>query len=67
MRIEWTHYYRGSVYCRCLYEDNTLTTDRGVYLLDGSEWVHVDGPNNVSETQLGAILAHIEAITAARP
>ena len=67
MRIQWTHYYRGSVYCRCLFDGDTLTTDRGVYLLDAGEWLHIDGPDNVSSAQLGAIRAHIEAIIAAQP
>lgn len=67
MRMEWTHYYRGAVYCRCVYIDGTLTTDRGVYLLDAGEWLHIDGPDNVSSAQLGAIRAHIEAIIAAQP
>jgi len=67
MRIQFTHYYRGAVYCRCTFEDGTLTTDRGVYLLEAGEWLHLDGPDNVSDTQLGAIRAHIEAIIAAHP
>ena len=67
MRIQFTHYYRGAVYCRCLFENDTLTTDRGVYLDDFGEWLHVDGPDNVSSAQLGAIRAHIEAIIAAQP
>jgi hypothetical protein len=55
------------VYCRCLFDGDTLTTDRGVYLLDAGEWLHIDGPDNVSSAQLGAIRAHIEAIIAAQP
>lgn len=67
MRIQFTHYYHKSVYCQCVYEDGTLTTNRGTYILENNQWIHSDGPNNVSETQLEAILTHIETIIASQP
>ena len=68
MNWTWTHNYRGTAYCQCHFVDDILTTDRGTYLLDDAgSFVHIDGPDRVSDAQLDAIAIYVAQLRAMVP